>query len=108
MNDEDLKRVGKLIDESNIASEQRVIKVVKELVKGEISASEKRILVEIGTFVTDEILPAIDEKADKSDIDRLERKIDQLADKNYEHDVRLKNIESIPAVAHQLRIKKSK
>ena len=54
------------------------------------------------------LLPLIRNMADKSDIERIERKIDKLVDGNLDHESRIKAIEQVPVVAHQLRFKKSK
>ncbi|MBI3486238.1 hypothetical protein HY025_04865 [Candidatus Daviesbacteria bacterium] len=87
MNDDDLKKIGKLIDDR-------------------LDSTEQRILTEIGTFVEDQILPAIDAKADKSDIDRLERKLDHFAAQVTDHNQRLNDLESLPTIAHELKKKK--
>ena len=54
------------------------------------------------------ILPQLEEireqMATKSDIDRLERKIDHLVDKSDDHEKRLNAIETVPVVAHELRL----
>ena len=102
MTDEDLKKVGDLFDEKLEASEKRVLGVVKE----EIAGSEKRILSDIGDFVSENLVPQIEEKADKTDIDRLERKMDRILDNDIETKTRLDEIETIPVIAHELKIKK--
>lgn len=71
-----------------------------------IDASEKRILGEMGRFVSDEILPQIDKKADKTDIDRVERKLDYFGARTMENTTRLDTIESLPTVAHELKLQK--
>lgn len=63
--------------------------------KAEVVASEKRVISEIVDFVQDQLMPLIDDKADKKDIDNSITRTDFLSDKVGEHDVRLKNIESI-------------
>ncbi len=65
MSDEDLNKIGNLIDSK---------------LDSKLEVTERRILAEVGKFVEDQILPAIDQKADKSDIDRLERKIDRITE----------------------------
>lgn len=93
MNDDDLKKIGKLILDS-----------------------EERIITEMGSFVNDTILPQIEEKADKSDlenlatkddINRVERKLDRVTGNDMVQNKRLSDIESIPTIALQLKIKKS-
>jgi len=87
MNDEDLIKIGYLLDEK-------------------LSASEKRISAEIGDFIESNLLPQLEEKADKSDIDRIERKLDRSLAKDLEQDHRLGKMESLPVIAHQLKSKK--
>ncbi len=94
MSDEDLKKIGDLITDS-----------------------EKRLVIEVSNFVNNTILPQLDEKSDKADleflasktdIDRLERKLDRIFDKDLEQDQRLGDLESISLVAHELKLKKHK
>lgn len=82
MTDEDLRKIGKLISES-----------------------ETRVVGEVGKFIEDSILPTLEEKADKSDIDRLERKLDNITAKDLEQDHRLDEIKSLPTIAHELKLK---
>lgn len=119
---QDLNEIRTLIKEEVSASEKRLtgelaasekrlegkLEASEKRLVGEINKSEKKVLGEVGKFVTDELLPAIDEKADKADIERLERKIDLLGDKNAEFNSRITQIESIPIIAHELKHKKSK
>lgn len=79
---------------------------LSESLDEKFAAAEKRVLGEIGKFVEDEILPAIDEKADKADIDRIERKLDNFGARVMEHGQRLDTIEFLPTIAHELRVKK--
>lgn len=79
------------------------LKKIRVVVKEEIGSSEKRVLGEIGRFVEDELLPAIEEKAYKTDqIDRIERKLDYFTARVMEHGYRLDTIESVPTVAQNL------
>ena len=68
-----------------------------------IESNTKQILIDIGDFVEEDLLPQIKEKADKADIERLEKR---LVGKVISHDQRISDIESIPTIAHQLRRKK--
>ncbi|MDO8618881.1 MAG: hypothetical protein Q7R49_02925 [Candidatus Daviesbacteria bacterium] len=81
---------------------------IRGVVKEEVTASEQRITKDIGNFIEENLLPQLADKADKTDIDRLERKLDRSLDKDIEQDSRLNQIEAIPAIAHQLTVKKSK
>ncbi|KKQ67145.1 MAG: hypothetical protein US86_C0001G0072 [Candidatus Daviesbacteria bacterium GW2011_GWA2_38_24] len=96
------ERIRGEIKEEIVGSEQRF----RTTLKDELILSEKRILNEIGEFVESQLLPIIDDKADKSDIDRIERKLDRFGDKITDHDKRLSDIESLPSIAHELRRKK--
>ncbi len=100
MNNDDLKRIQKVVKGEIAASEQRLRK--------EISASEKRVIGEIGTFMEDHLFPMIEEKADKTDIDRIESKLDKVIDTSIDHENRLKDIEHVSVVAHELKFKRSK
>ncbi len=117
MTDYDLKKIGSLVEEKLSASEKRVLTEVDEKmlasekrllteVDEKFSASEKRVLTELGRFVEDQLLPAISEKADKSDIDKIVGKLDRVMAKDSEQDYRLSQIEKVPAVAHELKSKK--
>lgn len=96
--DQKFKDFGVVVDEKLASSEQRL--------KEEISASEKRIMNDMGDFIDHSLLPQIKEKADKSDIDRLERKMDRALDNNMKQNRRLDSIESVPVIAHELKLKK--
>ncbi|MFH0936743.1 MAG: hypothetical protein V1808_00405 [Candidatus Daviesbacteria bacterium] len=78
-----------------------------------ITGSEDGIVKEVGKFVNDILLPQLEEKADKNDMEKLgsrldsiDRKLDRSLDKDIEQDQRLSKIESVPAVAHELKLKK--
>lgn len=62
-----------------------------------------QLMADIGMFMEDHLFPMIEEKADKTDIDRLERKMDHISDKINGHDNRIKRIELTPTVAHELK-----
>ncbi len=80
---------------------------IGELMDKKLIASEKRVIGEIGKFMADNVFPLFEEVAGKSDIERLERRIDHLADQNNILATRVTRIESIPAIAHELKVKKS-
>ena len=101
------KRLGGEIS----ASEKRLQKDLSQTeqkLKEEISASDRRVMGDIGQFMEDNLFPMIDEKADKSDIDRLERKLDRVIDTNLGYDQRFRDIERVPVIAHELKFKKPK
>ncbi len=130
MNNDDFKKlrtvikeeVASVVEEKLTASEQRSKKELTTLeqrlkreittseqrLKEEISASEKRVMADIGSFMEDNLFPMIEEKADKSDIDRLERKMDKVLDRGLDHESRIKAIEQVSVVAHELKLKRSK
>lgn len=130
MNNDDLKKlrtvikeeVTSVVEEKLTASEQRSKKGLTTLeqrlkreitsseqrLREEISASEKRVMADIGEFMEDNLFPMIEEKADKSDIDRIERKLDKVLDRSLDHETRIKVIEQVPAVAHELKLKRSR
>ncbi len=94
-----LKRVEK--DVQNIKGDVRLVKKdilsIKEevrSVKVEVVASEQRVINEVGKFLEDQVLTEIDKKADKTDIDRLERKLDLHSAKVVDFETRLTDIES--------------
>ena len=76
---------------------------ISNLLDKKLAASEKRVIGEIGKFMEDNLFPMIDEKADKTDIDRIERKLDRAIDTGLDHESRIKAIEQIPSIAHQIR-----
>lgn len=109
MNDDDLRKVGQLLDEKINASEERLEKKLGEkldeklaLSEGRLNASIKQLSTDIGDFISDNLFPMIEAKADKSDIERLERKIDRVLDTSIDHESRMRAIEEIPVVAHEL------
>lgn len=99
MNSNDLSQISKLLDEKLTATEKRL--------KSDIDNTKSGIISEFVTFMQDHLIPLFDEKADRSNIERVERRADLLSDEIGKHNVRLKNIESIPTIAHQLKIKKA-
>ena len=126
MNNDNLKKIGTLIDSKFegfrgavtgeiTASEERL----KKHIKGEITASEERLKkhtaesvkqlsTDVGNFIAENLFPMIEEKADKIDIDRLEHKLDRVLDTSLDHESRIKAIEQVFVVAHELKLKKSK
>lgn len=111
MTNNDLKQLETLMDKKLTSVEIRL--------KEEILNSGKRIIDNIGNFMEETLLPMINErfnaveeeldtKADKTDIDRIERKLDRLVDTDLDHEHRIKDIESIPVIAHELKRRKTK
>lgn len=102
MIDEALVKIRTAVKDEVLASEQRMRLVIKD----EVVTSEKRVLNEIGKFMEDQLIPQLEEKADKADIERLERKFDHFSAKVIEHDKTLNDIKAIPVIAHALKPKK--
>lgn len=133
MTNDDLKNIGTLMDtklkglsvvikEEVSASEKRLrkdlskteqklkkeISASEQRLRGEISASDSHVMTDIGQYMEDNLFPMIDEKADKTDIDRLERKLDRVIDVSKDYEIRIKDIERIPVIANELKFKKLK
>lgn len=111
MTNNDLKQIETLMDKKMTSVETRL--------KEELLNSGKRIIGDIGNFMEETLLPMINErfdaveeeldtKAEKADIDRIERKLDRLVDTDLDHERRIKDIESIPVIAHELKRRKTK
>lgn len=103
------ERLTKKINQAVIESEERTAERIKE--SGErtstkIEESIKKLSLEIGQFVDDSLLPQIAEKADKSDIKRLERKLDYYIGKTEQNEKDIEDIKSVPVVAHHLKVSK--
>ncbi|MDO8618971.1 MAG: hypothetical protein Q7R49_03425 [Candidatus Daviesbacteria bacterium] len=103
MTQDDINQIDELLnkrlDEKLAASEQRL--------EEKLLASEQRTTKDIGNFIEENLLPQLADKADKTDIDRLERKLDRSLDTGLDHEKRLKDIEQVSVVAHELKIKKA-
>lgn len=79
-----------------------------QLLDKKLSANKEEVIDEMITFMEENLFPKFERIAEKSDIDRVERRIDLIADKVGEHEVRIKDIEAIPVIAHELKVKKKK
>src|SRR3989344_4705574 len=103
MDDKDFNRirtivreeVGTTVKQEISESEARLRTMVKE----EITASEGRI----GQFLDERVITLIEKKADKTDTDRLERKLDNNISRTMEQDHRLDTLESLLTIAHKLK-----
>lgn len=58
------------------------INKINKAISDNIVASEQRVIAEVGKFVEDHILPAIDQKADRKDLNKMAAKMENLADKS--------------------------
>lgn len=72
MNNNDLRKLRVVIKEEVTTVVKKEISASEKKLMGEIGKTEQRLLGEMGKFVEEELLPAIEKKADKTDIDRLE------------------------------------
>jgi hypothetical protein len=109
MANQDPKNLIQILDERFNQQEQRLSKVIDEKINGSekrltdaIQTEGKAVRQEIGDFIYQNLLPQLGEKADKSDIDKLERKVDNFTVRNMENSSRLDKIENLPAIAHEL------
>lgn len=93
------------------------LKQIDTIMDKKLTAAEARLKEEIGNFMEDTLLPLINERFDAvderleetaADIGRIDRKFDRLLDANLDHERRIKNIESIPVIAHELKRRKHK
>ncbi|MBI4035365.1 hypothetical protein HY383_00290 [Candidatus Daviesbacteria bacterium] len=110
MANDNLIKISSLIDEKLKASESRMDNKLDEKLKAsesrmdnKLKASESRIISEIGKFMEDNLFPVIEEKADKTDIDRIERKLDNVIVTELRNSSRIAAIEQIPSIAHQIK-----
>ena len=72
MTDEQLKKLGKFIDkklDSGFADFDKKL-------DSRLAETEQRIIGEVGQFFEDQMLPQLEEKADKSDLENLATKDD--------------------------------
>lgn len=118
MTNNDLKQIGALINEKLSSTEKRLREDLRALRK-DMLASDEQVTNNIGDFIEKTLMPMInerfdaidekfDEKADKTDIDRIERKLDRILDTNFDHERRITDIESVSVVTHELKHRKSK
>lgn len=77
-------------------------------IKEEIVASENRVIQGILEFFRDHVMPVIDENAGKTDVERIERKLDRYIDKTIDLESRVDDIELLPIVAHELKVKRKR
>ncbi len=124
MKDKDLQNISNLLDEKLANSEKKLtnaldkrLKASEEKISGlmdeKLAISEKKILNEIGDFIHQNLLPQLNEKADRNDLekisgqmDRIERKLDNFSGQVTSNNQRLNDLESLPIIAHELRKKK--
>lgn len=108
MTTDDLKQFRTVIKQEVTSIIQEQISASEDRLKKHTTESVKQLSDDVGNFIGENLIPMIEEKADKSDIDRLERKLDRVLDTSIDHESRIKDIERIPVVAHELKVKKHK
>lgn len=89
MSSDDLSQIGKLLDKK-------------------LSQTKDDVINEMVTFMEENLFPKFDRMAEKSDIERIERRIDSIAIKVGDQEVRLRDVETVSVIAHQLRVNKKK
>ncbi len=103
MTKDDQKEFLELLDSQLNAKLDAKLKPMEErliqTIKSEVKKSRDDTIQEMGDL-HDLLMEKLDEKADKSDVQRLERKLDYYA---AEHEERIINIEATPIVAHELK-----
>lgn len=97
----------KMLDKMTSGEKRMLGKITsgEKRVLDKMDQQERRILTDIGVYLEDQLFPMLEEKADKTDIDRLERKIDNISTNLIDSEKRISNIESLPIIAHQLKSK---
>ncbi|MCL5783850.1 MAG: hypothetical protein M1142_00645 [Patescibacteria group bacterium] len=98
LDNNDLQKIGQLIDQRAVATEEKLSKSLGEHFDQMLIASEKRIIKEIGDFITSILLPQLDEKAGKNVTDRLDNRLDKMSDQVLGHEKRLKKLEDTTSV----------
>lgn len=93
------RKLGKLLDD-------KLEEKLEQKLTEKLADTEHNILTSVTNYIDERIIPMIEEKANRVDTDRMERKLDRALEKLDRHDKRISGIESVPAVAHQLSIKK--
>ena len=96
MTNDDLKQIDKLLVKRFKAQDKK------------FEATEEKIIDEFVGFMEENIFPKFETMAEKSDIERLERRLDASAVTVGTHEARIKDIERIPVIAHQLKVSKKK
>lgn len=94
MTNDDIKIFGNLMDSKfekfrdDIKEEiSGTEKRLKEEITTTVVASEKRIVKSVVDYLSDQLMPMLDEKADKTDLQRFE---------------------SLPTIAHELKLQREK
>ena len=81
-----------MLDKSDLEQIKNIVQGTEKRLSKEIQDSEARIIAETGKFIEDSIIPQLEEKADKTDIERLERKMDVTNAKIAKHDTAIQSL----------------
>lgn len=90
---EKLDGMKEVIDQKVTASEQKIVQALEEKIDQRIASSEKKIVKEIADFIDSHLVSQLDEKAEKHVTDRLDNRVDHIADQVINHEGRIKKLE---------------
>lgn len=104
MTNDDLKQIDQLFTKR--------FSVMEKSFDEKLSKNKDEIIDEVIDdvvgFMEKNLFPKLERMAEKSDIERIDRRVDRLAVDVGGHEVRIKDIEFVPVIAHQLKLKKKK
>ena len=86
---DDLKQIGKLLDEK-------------------LTSQKEEVIDEMVGLMEEHLFPRFEKMAEKSDIERIERRLDSLAVTVGTREEKIQDMEAIGAIAHQLKVSKKK
>lgn len=120
----DLTQIASLIDKSIAKSNKSLketihgvetrlrdeMKIIETGLRDEIKTSEERlnkkidnvkqeIIQEVGSFVESALLPQLDDKVEKSEVERLDKRIDTVNE-------RVNDLETLLPIAHEIKRKR--
>ncbi len=114
MTSNDLKQFGQLLDERFNAFGKDIRRFIDEKIGDSENRTISTLRKEFGDIVHDIILPQLDEKADKTDIlrlesnvDRIERKLDNYSAQVYKNTDDINTLKQLPTISHDLASTKS-
>lgn len=122
MTQDDLKQIDALFDKRFKSQNQKFdkrftesenrfdkkLENLEERLNQKIKTSADEVIEGIADMLNDSVFPKLSKMAEKSDIERVERRLDAISNEVGNHAVRIKAIEQIPAVAHELKRSKKK
>lgn len=81
-------------------------KKFETILEKRLISQKEEIVEEIAAFMNENLFPYLDKLAHKSDVERIERRLDAMSNQVGDHEVRIEDIERVPVVAHQLKVNK--